>query len=80
MEEGEDPLEGTGPTKGQKGRPKGKSRSVGPPKGKGKKGKEPSRTSGSRPPTASGRNSGSRPPASRRVTVQEDEPQSRTSA
>ena len=80
MEQGENPLEGTGPNKGQKGRPKGKSRSQGPPKGKGKKGQESGRTSGSRPPTASSRNSGSRPPASRRVTVQEDEPQSRTSA
>ena len=81
MEE-ERPQGGRGPNKGQKGRPKGKgkSKSVGPPKGRGEKGLESGRTSGSRPPQGSSRNSGSRPPTSRQTIVEEEESHSRTSA
>ena len=59
-----------GLNRGPKGQSKGrgpKSRSQPPSKGRGKKGESDRRTSGSKPPT-------------RRITVEEDEPQSRNSA
>ena len=58
-----------GLNRGQKGMPKGKGKRAKsqPPKGQGKKGEADRRTSGSKPPT-------------RRITVVEDEPQSRNSA